>query len=146
MREAGVDAWVVLLRENANDPLALHVGGENAGAPSAVLVFRVAGAGANGDDRVRSVMLAGFGEAIALRELALHDSVVVYDGGVAGLERAIAERLAAADPARIAVNSGGAGWPTGSRGRSARGSSGPSARRSPRASCPPSRWCARGSP
>jgi hypothetical protein len=29
-------------------------------------------------------MLAGFGEAIALRELALHDSVVVYDGGVRG--------------------------------------------------------------
>jgi Xaa-Pro aminopeptidase len=105
MRAAGVDAWVVLLRENANDPLALHVGGENAGAPSAVLVFRVAGA--NGEDAVRSVMLAGFGEAIALRELALHDSVVVTEGGVAGLERAIAERLAAADPARIAVNSGG---------------------------------------
>src|SRR5687768_5708168 len=54
MREAGVDAWVVMLRENANDPLALHVGGENAGAPSAVLVFRVAGSGPNGD-RVRSV-------------------------------------------------------------------------------------------
>src|SRR5690606_31933081 len=82
MREAGVDAWVVLLRENANDPLALHVGGENAGAPSAVLLFRVPGG--DGEDRVRSVMLAGFGEAIALRELALHDSVVVYDGGVAG--------------------------------------------------------------
>jgi hypothetical protein len=113
MREVGVDAWVVLLRENANDPLALHVGGENAGAPSAVLVLRGAGAGANGDDRVRSIMLAGFGEAIALRELALHDSVVVYDGGVAGLERAIAERLAAADPARIAVNSGGSGMADG---------------------------------
>lgn len=107
MREAGVDAWVVLLRENANDPLALHVGGENAGAPSAVLLFRVLGPG--GADRVRSVMLAGFGEAIALRELALHDSVVVTEGGVAGLERAIAERLAAADPARIAVNSGASG-------------------------------------
>ena len=118
MREARVDAWVVLLRENANDPLALHVGGENAGAPSAVLVFRQAGAagptaGASGDDRVRSVMLAGFGEAIALRELALHDSVVVYDGGAEGLERAIAERLAAADPARIAVNSGGSGMADG---------------------------------
>jgi Xaa-Pro aminopeptidase len=116
MREAGVDAWVVLLRENANDPLALHVGGENAGAPSAVLVFRGAGpngAGATGDDRVRTVMLAGFGEAIALRELALHDSVVVYDGGVAGLERAIAERLAAAAPARVAVNSGGGGMADG---------------------------------
>lgn len=111
MRAAAVDAWVVLLRENANDPLALHVGGENAGAPSAVLLFRIADA--NGGDRVRSVMLAGFGEAIALRELALHDSVVVYDGGVAGLERAIAERLAAADPARIAVNSGGSGMADG---------------------------------
>ena len=111
MREAGVDAWVVLLRENANDPLALHVGGENAGAPSAVLLFR--GAGANGDDRVRSVMLAGFGEAIALRELGLHDSVVVYDGGVPGLERAVAERLAAAGPTRVAVNSGGSGMADG---------------------------------
>jgi len=115
MREAGIDAWVVLLRENANDPLALHVGGENAGAPSAVLVFRGAGAGsgADGGDRVRTVMLAGFGEAIALRELALHDSVVVTDGSAAGLERAIAERLAAVDPARIAVNSGGSGMADG---------------------------------
>ncbi|MDF1505127.1 M24 family metallopeptidase [Roseisolibacter sp. H3M3-2] len=111
MREANVDAWVVMLRENANDPLALHVGGENAGAPSAVLLFRVADA--SGGDRVRSVMVAGFGEAIALRELALHDSVVVYDGGVPGLERAIAERLAAAAPARVAVNSGGSGMADG---------------------------------
>jgi Xaa-Pro aminopeptidase len=105
MQAADVDAWLVLLRENANDPLALHVGGENAGAPSAVLFVRAG-------DRVRSVMLSGFGEAIALRELALHDSVVVYEGGVAGLERAVADRIGAAVAAgarRVAVNSGGGG-------------------------------------
>lgn len=99
MRETGIDAWVIMLRENANDPLALHIGGEAAGAPAAVLFFRHGGG-------VRSVMISGFGEAIALRELALHDSVVVYDGGAPGLYAAIAERLTATRPARIAVNSG----------------------------------------
>jgi Xaa-Pro aminopeptidase len=102
MRDANVDAWLVMLRENANDPLALHVGGENAGAPSAVLFLREG-------DRVRSVMVSGFGEAIALRELGLHDSVVVYDGGVPGLERAVAERIRQANPSRIAVNSAAGG-------------------------------------
>ncbi len=98
MSATSVDAWVVLLRENANDPLALHVGGENAGAPAAVLFLR-------SSDRVRSVMLSGFGEAIALRELGLHDSVVVYERGPGALEAAVAARLRAAAPARIAVNS-----------------------------------------
>lgn len=99
MQRTDVDAWVTLLRENANDPLALHLGGENAGAPSAVLVFRTG-------DAVRTVMLSGFGEAIALRELGLHDSVVVYDAG-AGLMAAVAERLVASRARRIAVNSSG---------------------------------------
>jgi Xaa-Pro aminopeptidase len=98
---ARVDAWIILLRENANDPLALHVGGENAGAPAAVLFVR------SGPGAVRSVMISGFGEAIALRELGIHDSVVVYQRGPGALEAAIAARLAAADPGRIAINSGG---------------------------------------
>lgn len=101
MRDAHVDAWLVLLRENANDPLALHVGGENAGAPSAAIFVRQG-------DAVRSVMVSGFGEAIALREQGLHDSVVVYDGTSDGLYRAVAERLTAPGIARIAINSGGA--------------------------------------
>lgn len=100
MRETNVDAWVTFLRENANDPLALHVGGENAGAPAAVLFVR-------SGDAVRSVMLSGFGEAIALRELGLHDSVVVYDRSADGLYQAVAERLKAAGAQRIAINSGG---------------------------------------
>jgi Xaa-Pro aminopeptidase len=99
MRAAEVGAWVVLLRENANDPLAAHVGGENAGAPSGVLFLR-------DGDAVRSVMLAGFGEAIALRELGVHDSVVVYDAESGGLLGGIATRLRTANPSSIAINSG----------------------------------------
>ncbi|HEX5632125.1 MAG TPA: M24 family metallopeptidase, partial [Gemmatimonadales bacterium] len=102
MRTANVDAWVILARENANDPLALHVGAENAGAPAAFLFFRAG-------DGVRSVAISGFGEAIALREVGTHDSVVVYERGPGALEAAVAERLRVADPARIAVNSGGSG-------------------------------------
>ena len=101
MRETDVDAWVTLFRENANDPLALHLGGENAGAPSAVVVTRRG-------DAVRTVMLSGFGEAIALRELGTHDSVVVYDGTPTALYRAIAQRLRASGARRIAINSGAA--------------------------------------
>ncbi len=100
LRETAVDAWITIVRENANDPLALHVGGENAGAPSAVLFFRTG-------DAVRSVIIAGFGEAIALREVATHDSVVVHDGSTEDLYRQAARRLRAAAPARIAINSGG---------------------------------------
>lgn len=102
MRDVGVQAWVTFLRENANDPLALHVGGENAGAPSAVLFIATAGS-------VRSVMLAGFGEVIALRELGVHDSVVVYEGGADGLAAAAADRLRTSGAERIAINSGGSG-------------------------------------
>jgi Xaa-Pro dipeptidase len=97
MRQAGVDAWLTLVRENANDPLALHVGGENAGALSAILFFRE-------DDRVRSVILTGFGEAIALREIGVHDSVIVYTAESGGPLGGAAERLSRAQ--RIAVNSG----------------------------------------
>ena len=99
MREAQVDAWVTLVRENANDPLALHVGGENAGALSAILFLR-------SGDTVRSVILAGFGEAIALRELRVHDSVVVYTAESGGPLGGVAERLRQANAQRIAINSG----------------------------------------
>ncbi|HYW31593.1 MAG TPA: M24 family metallopeptidase, partial [Gemmatimonas sp.] len=99
MKAAGVDAWITLVRENANDPLALHVGGENAGALSAILFLR-------DGDRARSVILAGFGEAIALRELGVHDSVVVYTAESGGPLGGVAERLRMANAQRIAINSG----------------------------------------
>jgi Xaa-Pro dipeptidase len=99
MKAAEVDAWVILVRENANDPLALHVGGENAGAPSGILFLREG-------DAVRSVILSGFGEAIALREIGVHDSVVVYNAESGGLLGGLAARLRAANAQKIAINSG----------------------------------------
>jgi Xaa-Pro aminopeptidase len=99
MQKANVDAWIVIVRENANDPLALHVGGENAGAPSAILFLR------NGN-AVRSYIFAGFGEVIALRELAVHDSVVAYTAESGGPLGEVAARLKSANPTRIAINSG----------------------------------------
>ena len=39
MERAGVDAWIVVCRENDNDPLAAHVGGENAGGIGRVPVL-----------------------------------------------------------------------------------------------------------
>jgi Xaa-Pro dipeptidase len=99
MAGANVDAWITLVRENANDPLALHVGGENAGALSAILFLRTG-------ERVRSVIISGFGEAIALRELGVHDSVVVYSAESGGPLGEVAVRLRQANAQRIAINSG----------------------------------------
>jgi Xaa-Pro dipeptidase len=97
MERAGVDAWLLVLRENNNDPLAPHVGGENAGGTAVFLFFRAEGSS------VRSVAVSPAGEATALRDMAVHDTVVVPEGepALAVAARILAER----DPDRIAVNS-----------------------------------------
>jgi Xaa-Pro aminopeptidase len=97
MERAGVDAWLVVCRENANDPLALHVGGENAGGTAAFLFLREG-------DAVRSVAFSPVGEATALKDVGLHDEVVVVERGTDAIGAA-AERLKALAPTRIAVNS-----------------------------------------
>ncbi len=70
MKRAEVDTWAILCRSNNNDPLARHVGCENAVAP-AVFMFRLM------DDEVFSIVFTPPGEATALQEIALHDSIVV---------------------------------------------------------------------
>lgn len=70
MKRAEVDTWAILCRSNNNDPLARHVGCENAVAP-AVFMFRLV------DDEVFSIVFSPPGEATALQEIALHDSIVV---------------------------------------------------------------------
>ncbi|HET7290814.1 MAG TPA: M24 family metallopeptidase [Vicinamibacteria bacterium] len=97
MRRAQVDAWLLLCRENANDPLAVHVGGENAGAPAAFL-FLLRG------ERVEAVALSPAGEALSLRDTGLHDRVEMLERS-ANLYEAVAAELRRADPKRIAVNS-----------------------------------------
>ncbi len=96
MQLAGVDAWVVICRENANDPLAMHVGGENAGGTAAFL-FLVQGT------RVKSIAISPWGEAVGLRDLALHDEVVALEQP-GEIWSTLAGRLALANPQQIAVN------------------------------------------
>ena len=97
MARANVDAWVLLCRENDNDPLAEHVGCENAGGTAAFLFFKQG-------DRVRSLALSPAGEATALKDVGPLDEVVPLERGT-DLYAQVAARLAAAKPARIAVNS-----------------------------------------
>jgi len=73
------------------------VGGENAGAPAGFLFFRTAGG-------IRSLALSPAGEATALKDMRLHDEVVVLDRG-ASLWDEVAKRLREADPKKIAINS-----------------------------------------
>jgi Xaa-Pro dipeptidase len=104
MERAGVDAWVVFVRENMNDPLARHVGGENAGGLAALLFFREADEGVGASSAgVSSLALSPGGEATALRDVGLHDSVAVLSGQDAW--EAAARELRSRDPGVIAVNS-----------------------------------------
>ncbi|WP_114985642.1 M24 family metallopeptidase [Cyclonatronum proteinivorum] len=96
MERAGVEAWAVVCRSNNNDPLAAHVGCENAVAP-AVFAFQLHG------DQVFSLAFTPPGEAAALQELALQDSVVVVDYNV-GAIRAAAAWLSRSTSGPIALN------------------------------------------
>lgn len=96
MQLAGLDAWLVLCRENNNDPLAKHIGGENAGAPAAFMFFLEG-------SRVRSLALSPWGEAAALQELALHDRVIEIERN-ADLYVLVAQHIKEADPQKIGVN------------------------------------------
>jgi Xaa-Pro dipeptidase len=97
MELAGVDAWAVICRENNNDPLAMHVGGENAGGTTAILFFL-------SDGRLSSEVIAPWSEATAFRELALHEQLTVYERG-ADVYALVAREVEAHNPRRIAVNS-----------------------------------------
>lgn len=97
MQLAGVDAWVVICRENANDPLAMHIGGENAGGTAAFL-FTLE------DGEVLSTALSPWGEAVGLSEMQVHDKVIPLEDP-SSLWADLAHILADINPATIAVNS-----------------------------------------
>lgn len=97
MRLAGISAWVVICRENANDPLALHVGGENAGGTAAFL-FVLDGEG------VKSIAISPWGEAVGLTDLGVHDEVVSLEQP-ARIWEVLAQYLRHISPENIAVNS-----------------------------------------
>jgi Xaa-Pro dipeptidase len=97
MEAAGVDAWVVFCRENDNDPMADHVGGENAGGEAAFIFYR-------DGEGFHSLVYSPVGEATALDELDIHDTVIPVGRGESAM-RAAAEFLRGKGFRTIAVNS-----------------------------------------
>ena len=99
MRRAGADLWLTICRENNNDPLAMFVGGENAGQPAAFMFFLEA-------DTIRSLAISPQGEATALKDVGLHENVITIERG-SSLWQEVSSVIERADPKHIAVNSSG---------------------------------------
>ena len=66
MEATDLDAWLVICRENDNDPMADHIGGENAGGTAVFLFY-------SDSEGFHSVVFSPVGEATALDELDIHD-------------------------------------------------------------------------
>lgn len=97
LKTAKVDAWMVIARENNNDPLADHVGGENAGGTAAFLFY-------NDATGFHSLVFSPSGESTALDELDIHDKVVPVERGASAIEEAM-EFLRKNGIKKVAINS-----------------------------------------
>ncbi|MFV1884107.1 MAG: M24 family metallopeptidase [Balneola sp.] len=97
MEAAGVDAWLVICRENNNDPIADHIGGENAGGTAAFLFFR-------DENGFTSKIYSPSGEATALDELDIHDEVISVPRGESAVQMAV-DYIKEKDFKDIAINS-----------------------------------------
>ena len=96
LKAAKVDAWLIVCRENNNDPLAEHIGCENAGSPAAYLFYFNKGA-------FHSVAYSPSSEAKALDELNIHEKVISVPRSVSALKYA-AEFIKKQPFERIAIN------------------------------------------
>jgi len=81
LKAADVDAWLIVCRENNNDPLADHIGCENAGSPAAYLFYF-------DRDKFHSVAYSPSSEAKALDELDIHEKVIYVPRSVSALKYA----------------------------------------------------------
>lgn len=97
LKAADVECWLVICRENNNDPIADHIGGENAGGTAVFLFY-------NDDSGFHSLVFSPSGEATALSDLKIHDEVIFVERGNSAVKMA-AEYVKEKDFKRIAVNS-----------------------------------------
>lgn len=97
LETAEVDGWLIICRENNNDPLAHHIGGENAGGTAAFLFY-------NDKEGFHSLAFSPSGESKALDDLDIHDSVVSVERNSSALEQA-ANFIKQKDFQKIAINS-----------------------------------------
>ncbi|NNJ72135.1 MAG: aminopeptidase P family protein [Enterobacterales bacterium] len=96
MQAADTDAWLVICRENNNDPLADHVGGENASGTAVFLFYR-------DDSGFHSKVFSPIGEATALADLKIHDEVISVARGESAITLA-SKFIQAKNFQRIAIN------------------------------------------
>lgn len=97
MKTADVDAWIILCRENNNDPLADHVGCENAGSLAAFVFYR-------NKEGFGSVAFSPSSESTALAEMNIVDQVISVPRSESALVKA-AKFIKDQDFKIIAVNS-----------------------------------------
>lgn len=97
MEAANIDAWLVICRENNNDPLADHIGGENAGGTAVFLFYR-------DEYGFTSKVFSPSGESTALAELNIHDEVLSVERGESSIEQAV-DFITTKNFDRIAINS-----------------------------------------
>jgi len=98
MQDNGLDAWMVICRENNNDPLADHVGCENAGGSAAFMFFLT-------EEGLHSVAISPSGEATSLAEKEIMDEVVEIGRGV-GLWGTVQAQFERFNPTVIGINTG----------------------------------------
>lgn len=82
MEAVGVDLWLVICRENNNDPIADHIGGENAGGTAVFLFYK-------NEAGFHSRVYSPVGEATALDELDIHDEVIPVERGRSAIDEAV---------------------------------------------------------
>lgn len=82
MKAADVDAWLILCRENHNDPIATHIGGENASGTASFLFYQ-------DETGFHSLVFSPEGEATALDELDIHETVLKVEQGASTLAKAV---------------------------------------------------------
>jgi Xaa-Pro aminopeptidase len=97
LEAANVNAWLVICRENNNDPIADHIGGENAGGTAVFLFY-------NDAEGFHSLVFSPSGEATALDELDIHDKVTSVERGTSSVAMAV-DFIKEKKFKKIAVNS-----------------------------------------
>jgi Xaa-Pro aminopeptidase len=82
MKNANLESWLVICRENYNDPLAPHVGGENASGTAAFLFY-------SDESGFHSLVFSPDGEATSLDDLDIHETVERVPRGESALAHAV---------------------------------------------------------
>ena len=106
MAAADLNHWLIVCRENNNDPLANHVGCENAGGTAVVLFSKSSETSDNGEaEKVTSHIFSPLSESTALKELGTFDRVIDVDKSQSAIEAASSYISQQNTKVRVGINS-----------------------------------------